>query len=113
MCAGVPGLGYSMRLLGGYGFRFEDLGVPLGHGDLAVARIRGAIERAGERLAAAQPVSYRPAAAFAAKLAADSVAYAPPRFTLHLSTGPTESELGLSHGLPRTRWLPPGIRLAV
>jgi hypothetical protein len=110
---GEPELAYSMRLLAAYGFGFEDLGVPRGHADLAVARIRAAISRAGDRLAVAQPLPYRPAAAFAAKLAADSVAYAPPRWTLHLSMGPTESELGLSHGFPRTRWLPAGIRLAV
>jgi hypothetical protein len=106
-------LAYSMRLLAAYAFRFEDLRVPPGHADLAVARMRGAIARAGESLAAAQPLRDRPAAAFAGKLAADSVAYAPPRWTLHLSMGPTESELGLSHGFPRTRWAPPGLRLAV
>lgn len=110
---GEPELAYSMRLLAAYGFRFEVLEVPPGHGDLAVARIRGAIARAGESLAAAQPLRYRPATAFAAKLAADSVAYVPPRWTLHLSMGPTESELGLSHGFPRTRWAPPGLRLAL
>lgn len=110
---GEPDLAYSMRLLAAYGFGFEDLGVPRGYPELAVARIRAAISRAGERLAAAQPLPYRPAAAFVAKLAADSVAYAPPRWTLHLSMGPTESELGLSHGFPRTRWLPAGVRVAI
>lgn len=111
--SGEAELAYTMRLLAAYGFRFEVLGVPPGHADLAVARIRGAIARAGESLAAAQPLRYRPATAFAAKLAADSVAYVPPRWTLHLSMGPTESELGLSHGFPRTRWAPPGLRLAL
>ncbi|HET9551991.1 MAG TPA: patatin-like phospholipase family protein [Anaeromyxobacteraceae bacterium] len=106
-------LAYSMRLLAAYGFRFEDLGVPPGRGDLAVARIRGAIERAGERLASAQPPLHRPAAAFAAKLAADSVAYAPPLWTLHLSMGPTESEVGVSFGIARSPWRPLSLRLAL
>lgn len=111
--SGEAELAYSMRLLAAYGFRFEVLDVPPGRADLAVARIRGAIARAGKSLAAAQPLRYRPATAFAAKLAADSVAYDPPRWTLHLSMGPTESELGISHGFPRTRWAPPGLRLAL
>ena len=104
-------LAYSMRLLAAYGFRFRDLGVPSGRGDLAVDRIRLALGRASQALAAAQPWRERTAVGFAAKLAADSVAYAPPDHVFHLTLGPTESELGLSRGFFESR-LPRGLRLA-
>jgi hypothetical protein len=100
-----------MRLLAAYGFRFRDLHVPAGRGDLAVDRIRGELGKAASALAAAQPWRERAAVGFAAKLAADSVAYAPPDNVLHLSLGPTESELGLSRGFFQSR-LPRGLRLA-
>jgi predicted acylesterase/phospholipase RssA len=106
-------LTYSMRLLAGYGFRFDDLGVPPGRGDLAVARIRAAIGRAADRLAAAQPSAERGPVTFAAKLAADSVAYSPPTWTLHLTMGPTESELGVSRGLADSTRVPRGLRVAL
>ncbi len=104
-------LAYSMRLLAAYGFRFQDLHVPSGRGDLAVDRIRGALGRAAGALAAAQPWRERVAVGFAAKLAADSVAYAPPDHVFHLTLGPTETELGLSRGFFQSR-LPHGLRLA-
>ncbi len=102
-----------MRLLAAYGFRFEDLGVPLGRGDLAVARIRSALGRAADRLAAAQPAPHRGAVTFAARLAASSVAYSSPNGTLHLTMGPTETEAGYSRGFRESSWLPPGVRIAV
>ncbi len=105
-------LAYSMRLLAAYGFRFRDLHVPEGRGDLAVDRIRGALGRASGALAAAQPWRERAAVGFAAKLAADSVAYAPPDHLFHLTLGPSESEFGLSRGFFQSR-LPRGVRLAV
>jgi predicted acylesterase/phospholipase RssA len=104
-------LAYSMRLLAAYGFRFRDLHVPSGRGDLAVDRIRGALGRAAGALAAAQPWRERVAVGFAAKLAADSVTYAPPDHVFHLTLGPTEAELGLSRGFFQSR-LPRGLRLA-
>jgi predicted acylesterase/phospholipase RssA len=104
---------YSIRLLAAYGFRFRDLGVPPGRGDLAVARIRMAVGRAGVRLAAAQPAANRGPVGFAAKLAADAVAYAAPERTLHLTMGPAESEVGYSRGFPDSSWMPPGLRLAL
>jgi hypothetical protein len=109
---GEPELAYSMRLLAGYGFRFEDLGVPRGRGDLAVVRIRSAIGRAVDRLAEAQPPSDRRRVSFAGKVVADALAYAPLPRTLHLTMGPTESEVGLSRGFPESAWVPPGVRVA-
>ena len=104
-------LAYSMRLLGDHGFRFQDIGVPPGRGDLAVARIRRALGRAGHELARAQPGADRGPVTFAAKLAADAVAYSAPDRTLHLTMGPTESELGYTRGFGGSNWMPPGFRL--
>ena len=104
-------LAYSMRLLAAYGFRFRDLDVPAGRGDLAVDRIRVALGRAAAALAAAQPWRERPAVGFAAKLAADSVAYAPPDHVFHITLGPSESEVGLSRGFFQSR-LPRAVRVA-
>jgi predicted acylesterase/phospholipase RssA len=107
-----PELAYSLRLLGDYGFRFHDLGVPPGRGDLALLRIRAALGGAARALAAAQPWADRPTVAFAAKLAADTVAYSPPDHVLHLTMGPTETELGMSRGFYVSRWWPRGLRLS-
>ncbi len=104
-------LAYSMRLLAAYGFRFHDLDVPAGRGDLAVDRLRGALGRAAGALAAAQPWRERAAVGFAAKLAADSVAYAPPDHLFHFTLGPSESEVGLSRGFFQSR-LPRAVRVA-
>ncbi|RKH01605.1 patatin-like phospholipase family protein [Corallococcus carmarthensis] len=91
-------LAYSMRLLGAYGFAFRDLGVPKGRGDLAVLRIRHSLGDAAHRLAAVQPASDKPTVRFASKLAVDNISYEPQRLSLHITMGPTESELGLSVG---------------
>jgi predicted acylesterase/phospholipase RssA len=105
-------LAWSMRLLGGYGFRFADLGVPPGRGDLAVDRIRSRIGSAGAELARAQPWRDRTPVALAAKVAADTLSYAPPARVLHLATGPTATELGLSVGTAESTWLPRTLRVA-
>ncbi|WP_223634183.1 patatin-like phospholipase family protein [Corallococcus sp. EGB] len=104
-------LSYSMRLLGAYGFGFEDLGVPKGRGDLAVLRIRHALGKAASRLAAVQPASDRPTVRFASKLAVDSISYEPQHLVLHVTMGPTASEVGLSVGLSEMP-LSSGLRLA-
>lgn len=109
---GEAELAYSLRLLGAYGFRFQDLGVPPGRGDLALLRIREALGGAAGALAAAQPWSDRATVAFAAKLAADAVDYSPPDHVLHLTMGPTETELGMSRGFYVSPWWPRGLRLA-
>jgi hypothetical protein len=93
--AGDSDLTYSVRLLAAYGFRFDDLGAH-GDGALALRRIREALGRAGEALAAVQPGLNRRLVAFGAKVAADQISYLPPRQAYHLTLGPTESELGLS-----------------
>lgn len=105
-----PELAYSMRLLGDYGFRFRDLGVPAGRGDLAVARIRTRLGSAAQALADAQPPFHRFAVGRTGKLAADLVAYSPPDRVIHLTTGPTETELGASRGFSRSGWLPRTLR---
>lgn len=104
-------LAYTVRLLAAYGFRFADLGVPPGRGDLAIVRIRQQLGRAGRALAAAQPVEQREAVRLAAKLAADVLAYAPPDRTLHVTMGPTESEVGLSRAIGDVSHRPPHLRL--
>lgn len=108
---GEPELAYSMRLLGDHGFRFEDIGVPPGRGDLAVARIRRTLGRRVDAVARAQPARDRRPVILAAKLAADSVAYSAPDRTFHLTMGPTESELGYTRGFGDSTWLPAGFRL--
>ncbi|WP_246137041.1 patatin-like phospholipase family protein [Myxococcus llanfairpwllgwyngyllgogerychwyrndrobwllllantysiliogogogochensis] len=106
-----PELDYSMRLLGAYGFQFRDLGVEPGRGDLAIVRIRESIGRALHRLTSAQPGADKQVVGFAGKLAADSVAFAPPDTVLHFTMGPTQSEVGLSLGAFASR-LPTGLRFA-
>jgi len=106
-----PELDYSMRLLGAYGFQFRDLGVEKGRGDLAIVRIRESIGRALHRLTSAQPGSDKQVVGFAGKLAADSVAFAPPDTVLHFTMGPTQSEVGLSLGAFASK-LPTGLRFA-
>ncbi|NOJ97123.1 patatin-like phospholipase family protein [Corallococcus coralloides] len=91
-------LAYSMRLLGAYGFGFQDLGVPKGQGGQAVLRIRHALGTAAHRLAAVQPAADKPTVRFASKLAVDSISYEPQRLSLHITMGPTASEIGLSVG---------------
>ncbi|HYG70619.1 MAG TPA: patatin-like phospholipase family protein, partial [Anaeromyxobacteraceae bacterium] len=71
-------IAYTMRLLGAYGFRFRDLGVPPGRGDLALERIRTKLGSAARALADAQPESHRAAVGRAGKLVADFVAYSAP-----------------------------------
>ena len=67
--------------------------------------------RAGHEFARAQPGPDRGPVTFAAKLAADSVAYSAPDRTLHLTMGPTESEIGYTRGFGDSTWMPPGFRL--
>ncbi len=111
--AGEPELTYSMRLLAAYGFRFEDLRVPRGRGDLAVARVRNAVGRVADRLATVQPAGHRGPVTFAAKLVADSLAYSSRDRTLHLTMGPTESEIGFSGGFADSNWFPLGLRFVL
>jgi hypothetical protein len=92
--SGEPELEYSTRLLAAHGFRFEDLGVPAGRGDLAVGRIRTAITGAADRLAAAQPAQDRWPLTVAARLAADSTAHSTRNWT-RLAVGPMVSEFGV------------------
>ncbi|WP_163867492.1 patatin-like phospholipase family protein [Myxococcus eversor] len=106
-----PELDYSMRLLGAYGFHFRDLGVEQGRGDLAIVRIRESIGSALHRLTSAQSGADKQVVGFAGKLAADSVAFAPPDTVLHFTMGPTQSEVGLSLGAFASK-LPTGLRFA-
>lgn len=107
---GETELAWSMRLLGSYGFRFTDLRVPKGRGDLAVDRIRDALGDAGEVLAAAQPQADRHVVGLAARVAADTLSYAPYARVLHLTMGPTETELGWSRTYPGSTWFPRSLR---
>ena len=49
---------------------------------------------------------------FGAKMVADSVSYLPPARVLHLTLGPTETELGLSFATPKPAWVSSEVRLA-
>ncbi|MCP3097978.1 patatin-like phospholipase family protein [Myxococcus sp. K15C18031901] len=104
-------LDYTMRLLGAYGFHFRDLGVAPGRGDLAITHIRRTLGHALGKLADAQPGSDKATVRFAGKVAADSVTYEPQQVVIHVTMGPTQSEVGLSLGLSRLP-LPMGLRLA-
>ncbi|WP_426752643.1 patatin-like phospholipase family protein [Myxococcus sp. Y35] len=104
-------LGHTLRLLSAYGFRFTDLGVPPGRDDLALLRIRQVLGGAVQRLADVQPGEGPAAVEFAGKLVADTIAYEPPRTSLHLVMGPTLTELGVSLGTDAPE-VPRGLRLA-
>ncbi|RYZ41784.1 MAG: patatin-like phospholipase family protein [Myxococcaceae bacterium] len=104
-------LSHVLRLLGAYGFNFRDLGAPPGRDDLALLRIRQVLGQAVERLADAQPGDGSTAVEFAGKLVADSLAYEPPRTSVHFVMGPTLTELGVSMGIDASA-IPRGLRLS-
>jgi hypothetical protein len=103
-------LAYMLRLLGAYGFRFQDLGAPPGRDDLALKRIRQVLGSAVRSLAEAQPEEGSTAVEFIGKLVADTVSYEPPGASVHLVMGPTLTELGLSLGTDAPV-VPRGLRL--
>ncbi|MFP2957243.1 patatin-like phospholipase family protein [Myxococcus sp. 1LA] len=102
---------HILRLLSAYGFRFTDLGVPPGRDDLALLRIRQVLGHAVQRLAEVQPGEGSAAVEFAGKLVADTIAYEPPRTSLHFVMGPTLTELGVSLGTDAPA-VPRGLRLS-
>ncbi|RKH11794.1 patatin-like phospholipase family protein [Corallococcus sp. CA047B] len=104
-------LAQTLRLLGAYGFHFRDLGAPPGRDDIALLHIRQALGHAVQKLADAQPGDGARAVEFVGKLVADSVAYEPPRTSVHLVMGPALTELGVSLGT-RAPAMPQGLRLS-
>ncbi|RKH93882.1 hypothetical protein [Corallococcus sp. AB038B] len=58
-----------------------------------------------------QPPADRPTVRFASKLAVDSISYEPQRMSLHITMGPTASEVGLSVGVSEMP-LSSGLRFA-
>lgn len=103
-------LTHMLRLLGAYGFHFRDLGAPPGRDDLALLRIRQDLGRAIQRLADVQPGEVPETVEFAGKLIADTVAYEPPRTSMHLVMGPSLAEFGVSLGTSAPA-VPRGLRL--
>ncbi|MFP2924701.1 patatin-like phospholipase family protein [Pyxidicoccus sp. 3LG] len=104
-------LAHMLRLLGSYGFHFRDLGAPPGRDDIALLRIRKVLGSAVQRLADAQPGDSAGAVEFVGKLVADSLAYEPPRTSMHLVMGPTLTEVGVSLGTDGQE-MPRGLRLS-
>lgn len=106
-------LAYTLRLLSGHRFEFRDLQVPSGRPDRAIRKIRASLGRVVGAIADAQPTVWgRLTVGRAGKLAADLVAYAPPRRVVHLTLGPTETELGLTTELPESNVIPGWLRLS-
>jgi hypothetical protein len=91
---------YVVRLLAELGFWWKDLGLSPGDGDEALQRIRETIGAVAGGLADRQPAEDRLAAQSLAGLAANSLAYAPPRGLAWVTLG-RQLEVGLSR---RIEW---------
>jgi hypothetical protein len=89
--------GYSMRLLASHGLQFKDLGLAPGESAKAPAALRARFLRIGESLAETQPLGQAVVLSTLVKMAADQVAYVPPRFTMWAVYG-RDPEVGISQG---------------
>lgn len=89
-------LGYTLRLLAGYGFVFHDLGLPGHEAGEAPARIRESVMEIVDALADAQPSTVQAAAVGeAGRLLADEVSQSRPEHWAYLTVG-TAIEFGAS-----------------
>jgi hypothetical protein len=88
---------YSMRLLAAHEFHFQDLGLARDEAEKAPAALRARFLEIGDSVASAQPVGQGLVVSTLVKMAADQVAYVPPRFTLWALYG-RDPELGISKG---------------
>ncbi|MGC4000882.1 MAG: patatin-like phospholipase family protein [Anaeromyxobacter sp.] len=88
---------YAMRLLTAHQFHFKDLGLSRAEAPKAPAKLRARLLEIGDGVAATQPVGQGLVVSTLVKMAADEVAYVPPRFTLWAMYG-RDPEVGISKG---------------
>jgi hypothetical protein len=101
---------YSMRLLAAHRFHFADLGLARDEADKAPAALRARLLEIGDSVADAQPVGQSMVVSTMVKMAADQVAYVPPRFTVWGLYG-RDPEIGVSKGFQTGRVLVAPLRL--
>jgi hypothetical protein len=89
--------GYSIRLLAAHGFHFKDLGLSREDADRAPAALRARLLQVGDSIAKTQPVSQGFAISTLVRMAADEIAYVPPKFTGWAMYG-RDPEIGMSYG---------------
>ncbi|BDG04732.1 patatin-like phospholipase family protein [Anaeromyxobacter oryzae] len=88
---------YSMRLLAAHQFEFKDLGLRRDEASKAPATLRARFLSIGDSVAATQPTGQDLVVSTLVKMAADQVAYVPPRFTIWAMYG-RDPEIGISKG---------------
>jgi hypothetical protein len=100
---------YSMRLLAAHRFHFKDLGLERDEAARAPAALRARFIEIGDSVADAQPLGEGLVVSTLVKMAADQVAYVPPRFTVWAMYG-RDPEIGISKGFQTQRVLVSPIR---
>jgi hypothetical protein len=101
---------YSMRLLAAHGFHFRDLGLEREEAARAPAALRARFLEIGDSVSRAQPLGEGLVVSTLVRMAADQVAYVPPRFTAWAMYG-RDPELGISKGFRTGRVLVSPVRL--
>ena len=101
---------HSMRLLSAHRFRFKDLGLGADEADKAPAALRARFLEIGDSVSETQPSGQGLVVSTLVKIAADQVAYVPPRFTVWAMYG-RDPELGISKGFQVGRVLVSPLRL--
>jgi hypothetical protein len=89
--------GYLMRLLAEHGFHFKDLGLERDEANQAPAALRARLLRVGDTISTTQPSGQGIVLSTMVRMAADEVAYVPPRLTAWAVYG-REPEAGVSKG---------------
>jgi len=102
--------GYSMRLLAAHRFEFRDLGLGRDEAQNAPAALRARFLEIGKSVAATQPPGQDLVVSTLVKMAADQVAYVPPRVTLWAMYG-RDPEVGISRGFQTGGYLVSPLRL--
>ncbi|HET9598207.1 MAG TPA: hypothetical protein VFP65_21650, partial [Anaeromyxobacteraceae bacterium] len=88
---------YAMRILASHGFEFKDLGLRRDEAVKAPAALRARFLEIGDSVSDLQPAGQGLVLNTLVKMAADQVAYVPPRFTLWAMYG-RDPEVGISKG---------------
>jgi hypothetical protein len=102
--------GYSMRLLAAHRFHFQDLGLSREEAAYAPGALRARFLDIGSSVSAAQPIGQGLVVSTLVKMAADQVAYVPPRITVWAMYG-RDPEIGFSQGFRTGGFLVSPLRL--